>query len=55
VLELTIAIEPALAGRPSHGSVRAELPHTALTVDANDRTALRDQDAGFVASAASAD
>jgi hypothetical protein len=32
----TIAIEPAIAGRPSHGSVRAELPHTALTLDAND-------------------
>ena len=32
---LTIAIGTALAGRPSHGSVRAELPHTALTLDSN--------------------
>ena len=39
--DLTIAIGPALAGRPSHGSVRAELPHTALTLDGNERTAPR--------------
>ena len=42
---MSIAIGTALAGCPSHGSVRAELPHTALTLDADDRTAHRDTDA----------
>ncbi len=41
------AIGPVLAGRPSHRSVRAELPHTALTLDSDDQTALPDRDAGF--------
>ncbi len=45
--DVVIAIEPALAGCPSHGSGRAELPHTALTLDVDDRTARRDTDAGF--------
>ena len=42
-----IAVGTALAGVPSHRSVRAELPHTALTLDEDDQTALRDTDAGF--------
>jgi hypothetical protein len=38
-----IGIGTALAGCPSHRSVRAELPHTALTSDHDDQAARRDR------------
>ncbi len=44
--ELVIAVGMALSGHPPHRSVRAELPHTAPTLDIDDQTALRDKDAG---------
>ena len=43
VAELIIGIGTALAGCPSHRSVRAELPHTALTSDHDDQAARRDR------------
>ena len=33
-----IAVGPAIAGRPPHRSVRAELPHTALTSNTDDQS-----------------
>jgi hypothetical protein len=53
-LRKVIAIEPAVAGCPSHRSVRAMLSHTALTLDKDERTAPRDRDARFWAWGASA-
>ena len=37
-------IAVAITDRPPHRSVRAELPHTALTLDSDERTALQDKD-----------
>ena len=42
-----IAVGTSLTGGPPHRSVRAELPHTAPTLDKDERIALRDKDAGF--------
>ena len=39
----------AIAGRPPHRSVRAELPHTAPTLDKDEQIARSDRDAGFSA------
>ena len=51
---MTIAVGTAIAGRPPHRSVRAELPHTALTLDVDaKRTARWDKDEGFSVSVAS--
>ena len=36
LLGLAIAVGTAIAGRPPHRSVRAELPHTAPTLDGDD-------------------
>ena len=51
---MTIAVGTAIAGRPPHRSVRAELPHTALTLDVDvSRTAHWDKGVGFSVSVAS--
>ena len=39
-----IAVGTAITDRPPHRSVRAELPHTALTLDGDEQTALWDKD-----------
>ncbi len=43
---ITIAVGTAIAGRPPHRSVRAELPHTALTLDVDWQTLHLDKDVG---------
>ena len=43
---LPVAVGTAIAGRPPHRSVRAELPHTALTLDGWRQNERRDRDAG---------
>ena len=43
----SIAVGMALSGHPPHRSVRAELPHTAPTLDEDEQTARWDRDAGF--------
>jgi hypothetical protein len=49
-----IAVGTAIAGRPPYRSARAELPHTALTLDVDvSRTARWDKDEGLSASVAS--
>ena len=40
-----IAVVTAIAGRPPHRSVRAELPHTAPTLDVDLQTVHWDRDA----------
>ena len=51
--EIVIAVGTGIAVRPPRGSVRAGLPHTALTLDVDLQTARWDTGAGFSASAAS--
>ena len=46
----SIAVRTAIAGRPPHRSVRAELPHTALTLDVDWQTLHLDKDVGSSAS-----
>jgi hypothetical protein len=48
----TIAVGMALTGHPPRRSVRAGLPHTALTLDVDAQTARSDTDAGSSASVA---
>ena len=43
-----IAVGTAIAGRPPHRSVRAELLHTALTFDVDVRIGLQDMDGEYV-------
>lgn len=45
---IMIAVGTALSGRPPHRSVRAELLHTALTVDVDVRIGLQDMDGEYV-------
>ena len=46
---MVIAVGTAIADRPPHRSVRAELPHTALTLDKDEQIVRWDRDAGFSA------
>ena len=41
---IPVAVGTAISGRPPHRSVRAELPHTALTLDIWLQTAALDRD-----------
>src|ERR1035437_5432566 len=43
----TVAVGTTIAGRPPHRSVRAELPHTAPTLDVLRQNVCRDKDAEF--------
>ena len=49
---IAIAVGTVIADRPPHRSVRAELPHTALTLDVDLQTARSDKDAESSASVA---
>ena len=49
----TIAVGTIIADRPPHRSVRAALPHTALTLDVDMQTARWDKDEGSSVSVAS--
>ena len=42
-----IAVGTVIADRPPHRSVRAELPHTAPTLDEDERTSRRDKGERF--------
>ena len=44
---VAIAVGTAIADRPPHRSVLAELPHTAPTVDVDVRNGLPDRDGGY--------
>ena len=50
--ETVIAVGTVIADRPPHRSVRAELPHTALTSDVDLQAARPDKDAESSASVA---